>query len=763
MKGILLSTAALTALATFSSTAQAQGASAQQTAANAETQNDNGGIADIIVTAERRKSSVQTTPIAISAVGGEALREKSISNIESLSSNIPNLNFNRVSSDAKISIRGIGYNAISPGGEPRVALYQDGVYMARNQAALLGFYDIDRVEVLRGPQGTLYGRNAIAGTINLLTRDPGNEPNGYFTGTMGDYGLIGTEGAVGGPLSSTIQARISFQTVNRNGYGKNITTGDEVNDENSRSVRAKLKIAPSSALTLRLVGDYSISKQHDGGYRYVGSGNFAIPTTVELLGAGVPSDPQDAAGFGPKRRIETYGFSGQADVELSDSSTITLLTAYRNFKASQQTNIDGSAAELTKMWIDEKSDVFSTELRLSQKLGDFADLIVGGYYFHEKNTAMNQVPLKGGVFDFAFDIPGFLPLIGVLDPNAFYEFYGSYGVVKTSAKAIFAQANIHLTDKLELDLGARYSDEKKTIFEEHQVDVVDPFVLNDPLRPGLNVPAGLFGNGVQSLSTSWNSFDPKVTLSYKATPGVYLYATYSRGFKAGGYNIGGIQPAFRPEKLTNYEVGVKADLLDRRLRLNVSAFNYDYKDLQESLVEGINIVTKNAAKARVRGIETEITAKPTDALSLQLNAAYLDGKFKSFNDIDPAFAALGTQDLGGRQLPDAPKWQIGGELGYRIATGFGNITPRVNVTWFDTVYFNHFNTVEMSQPSRTMVNLYLGWTSADDSWTATAYVKNLTDDTYLAGANTNLGLLGFSRTGVYGAPRTVGLSVTKSF
>ncbi|KKW91568.1 MULTISPECIES: TonB-dependent receptor [Sphingobium] len=751
MRGILLSTVAIVSVAMHGA------AIAQDQSAGAQTGPAQSGIIDIIVTAERRLSSVQTTPIAISAVGGEALREKNITNIESLSSNIPNLNFNRVSSDAKISIRGIGYNAISPGGEPRVALYQDGIYLARNQAALLGFYDIDRVEVLRGPQGTLYGRNAIAGTINVLSRDPGDSLNGYFTGSVGNYGLIGTEGAVGGPLSPTVQARISFRTVDRNGYGRNITTGADVNDENSRSVRARLKFDPGSTLTVRLTGDYSISRENDGGYRYAGRGNSAIPTSVELLGAEVPDDPQDAAGFGPRRRIETYGFSGQADLDLSDSTTMTLLTAYRHFTASQRTNIDGSAAELSQMYIDEASNVFSTELRLAQKIGDFADIIIGAYYFHERNSATNQVPFKGSVFGAAFHVDG------LVDPDALYEFYGSYGRVKTNAKAVFAQANIRLTQKLELDVGARYSDEKKVIFEQHQVDVLSPFILDNALRPGFDPANGLFGNGAGSQSASWDSFDPKVTLSYKAGSGIYLYATYSRGFKAGGYNVGGIQPAFRPEKLTNYEAGIKADLFDRRLRINLSAFNYDYKDLQESIIDGINIVTKNATKARVRGIEAEITAKPTDALTLQLNAAYLDGKFKEFRDIDPAFADLGSQNLKGNQLPDAPKYQVGGEVGYRIGTGFGDITPRVNVTWFDRVYFNHFNTVEMSQPSRTMVNFYLGWTSPGAAWSATAFIKNVTDDTYFAGANTNLGLLGFSRTVAYGAPRTFGLSVTRTF
>ena len=188
MRRFLLSTAGFICIAPFSATVQAQ--SADPAATNMASDDMQTGIADIVVTAERRATSAQSTPIALSAVSGEALREKNIVDVESLSTNIPNLNFSRIAADAKISIRGIGYNALGPGGETRVALYLDGIYQSRNQAGLLGFYDIDRVEVLRGPQGTLYGRNAIAGTINLLTREPGNVLNGYLTGTVGDYGFI---------------------------------------------------------------------------------------------------------------------------------------------------------------------------------------------------------------------------------------------------------------------------------------------------------------------------------------------------------------------------------------------------------------------------------------------------------------------------------------------------------------------------------------------------------------------------------------------
>lgn len=730
--------------------------------ASPDTSKNSGAIADIIVTAERRASSVQRTAIAISAVDSSALRKSGISNLEGLSDNIPNLSFQRNSGDAMIFIRGIGYNSVAPGNEARVALYRDGIYQSRNQAALLGFYDVDRVEVLRGPQGTLYGRNAIAGTINIITKEPGDQANGYFTGTVGDYGLIGTEGAVGGALSSTVQARISFRTVDRNGYGRNLTTGEEVNDERSRSVRGTLKFEPSADLTVRLSADYSREKDHNGGYRYGGPGNTAVVPTAILLGGAIPSDKQDAAGFGPKQNLKTYGFSAQVDFNLSNNTTLTSLSGYRHFVASNDSNLDGTTAELSRIYITERSNAFSQELRLSQKIGDFADLIIGGYYFHEVNSARNDAPLTGALTGILAGIIGATPPPD-FDPNQLYEFYGSYGRVKTNAEAIFGQINIHLTDKLELDLGARYSHEKKRIFEEQQIDLFTPFVLRDAFNTALDPVNGLLGLGQANQSAGWSSFDPKATLSYQATKDTFLYATFSRGFKSGGFNVGNVQPAFSPEKLTNYEIGIKSDFFDRRLRVNLSAFNYDYKNLQESVVEVIQLVVKNATSARIRGVEAEITAQPVDDLRLSLNAAYLDGKFKKFFDTDPAFAGLGVQDLKGNQLPNSPKWQVGGEIGYTIHTGFGDVTPRANVNWYDRVYFNHFNTIEASQPSRTMVNLYLGWTSPDGSWSAAGYVKNLTNDTYYSNVIVAQALLGFPKVALYGAPRTVGVSLTKSF
>lgn len=757
MKRELLGCACFVSAAVFPILAHAQEPAAEEQRNDGEREEDaEARMADIVVTAERRETSVQRTPLAISAVGGEDLRERNISNVEDLSLNIPNVTFTRIGASASLTIRGLGYSGVQPGGESRAAIYSDGIYQSRTQSALLGFYDVDRVEVLRGPQGTLYGRNSVAGAMNIITRKPGDELNGYLTGEVGEYGLFSTEGAIGGPLGEGVGARLAFRTVDRDGYGEFIDNGSDVNDEKSRSVRGSLAFEPTSNFRFNLTADYVDVDDHSGGFRDAGRGNNAIPTLVELRGSVTPSDPQDAAGIRPLRNIESWGLTAEANLDLSESTTVTLLTGYRDFEYSQDSSIDGSTEVLAPIYTQEDAETFTTELRLAHQFGEFADIIVGAYYFDETSLTSNQVTLKGLVFSDAFGVTGFV------NPNDLYEFYGAFGEVKTEAYAVFGQLNLYLTDKWELDLGLRYSHEQKDLDEQYQLDILTPFVRDNPLNTSFNPAAGLLG-GEQMLTQTWNSLDPKLTLSYQATEDLYLYATYSQGFKSGGYNIGGLQPAFDPEKLVNYEAGVKADVFDNRARINLSVFNYDYEDLQESIIVGATIVTTNATEASVRGAEAEITARPVDDLLLALNIAYLDGEFDEFVDFDPAFAALGNQDLEGNQLPNAPKWQVGGEINYTFHTRFGDITPRASATWYDKIYFNHFNTEESSQEERTMVNLSVGWESLDGNWQASAYAKNLTDDTYITGTNVNTPVLGFQRTAAYGAPRTVGVRVTRLF
>jgi len=696
------------------------------------------GLEEIIVTAERRSESVQTTAIAISAVSGEALQERQVFNIESLSNQIPGVEFGRIAGDAKVYIRGVGYDSISPGGETRVALYSDNIYQARTQSGFLAFYDVDRVEVLRGPQGTLYGRNATGGAINIITREPTDILEGYVSGRVGNYGLIGTEGAVGGPLSESVSARLAFQTVDRNGFGTNISTGEEVNDEQKRNVRLKLKFEPSANFSVRLMADYGKEHDHSGGYRYIGAARPDFTPLTLAFGGTTPTDPQDSAGFGPRLFLETYGFSAEAKLALGPSTDIVSLTGYRHLIAKNESNFDTNTLELSKQFLVDRSDMFTQELRLSHSFGDFADILLGGYYYHEKSFAKNEIGLTGGVFG--------APVFPLL------EFYETRGDLKTEAYALFGEVRIHPVPQLTVTLGGRYSHEKKSLVESLEFDLVNPF---DPDRfnPAATVPN----------SQTESRFDPKITIDYEVNDDVFLYATFSRGFKAGGFNIGGLQDPFKPEVIKNYEAGIKADLFDRRLRANLAVFHYDYSNLQVNVVEGVALVTRNAAKAKVDGVELEMTALPVDGLRLAANVTYLDARYSDFESIDNLYPELGLQNLKGNRLNYSPEWKLNGEIGYTFETGIGNITPRFNVTWVDKIYFRQFNLDVMSQASRTNVDAFLGYESPDGLWSASAYVTNLTDDTYVAGATVSAGVVGFPILGQYGPPRTYGLSVTRRF
>ena len=230
-----------------------------------------GGLEQIIVTAERREANVQKTPVAITALSGAALAEKQVADLTDLKA--PAFVFAEVLGAARIYVRGIGYESLSPGSESRVALYNDGVYVGRPSAGLANFYDVERVEVLRGPQGTLYGRNATAGAVNIITVDPGRNLKGFVSATVGNYGLLKTEGGVTVPLSDKISTRLSFQTVDRDGYGKHIQTGAEIDDAHSRAARLKMNVAASDDVNILLSADYSKSNDNTGGLHYIRPGS----------------------------------------------------------------------------------------------------------------------------------------------------------------------------------------------------------------------------------------------------------------------------------------------------------------------------------------------------------------------------------------------------------------------------------------------------------------------------------------------------------
>lgn len=724
-------------------------------AAAAPQEEQAGGIADIIVTAQRRSEAAQSTPLAITALSGKALQSSGVSSVEGLSKSIPNVEFGRNAGDAKIFIRGVGYDSVAPGGETRVAVYNNNVYQSRSQAVFTTLYDIDRIEVLRGPQGTLYGRNATAGAINIITADPGDHLNGYVSAQVGNYSLFQTEGAIGGPITDALGVRLAGQTVDRGGYGHNIGTGEPVNDAHSRTARLTLTAKLAENIKDRLVVDYYNARDHNFGYRYLGESftpseiadprldpaNY-VPIPVER-GDRIPANPQDTAGLGPLNHLRTYGLSNELNVDVSDALTITSVTGYRYLLSQIADSVYGGVSDLAIQSIYEKSDSFTQELRLS---GDSGRLkyVIGGYYFYERHIANNRAPFNGTLF-------------GAQD--RLYEFYNAGGIEKTNAYAAFGQVDFKVLPQLTLSLGLRYSHETKDLTEFVSVDTTNFYDNSVPIAPLLFPSTAL----VQQKSASWSSTDPRISLSYQFSPRVIGYATYSQGFKSGGFNIGGTQPAFNPERIKDYEIGLKGDFLGGRLRTNVAAFYYDYSELQVNQTRGISLQTVNAASAKIKGVEAEITALPTANLRLTINAAYLDAYYTEFLTDDPARLPLGGLDLSGNRLNYAPKYKVGGSIAYTIPTSYGTFTPTADVNWTDRVYFTAYNTSRLSQPAYANLDLSIRWVGNNPDWTGSLFVRNVTDKLYLASAGVNNPLLRYNRSGQVSAPRTFGVQVTRHF
>jgi iron complex outermembrane receptor protein len=692
------------------------------------------------------------------------LQNAGIKSIEGLSKSIPNVEFGSNGAEAKIFIRGVGNDSISPGGETRVAMYTNNVYQSRSQAAFTTLYDIDRVEVLRGPQGTLYGRNAVAGAINIITADPGDHINGYLSGQVGNYSLIQSEGAIGAPITDWLGARIAFQTVDHGGYGNNLGNREPVSDAHTRSVRGTLAASFADTVKDRLIADYYNARDHSYGHHYLGRAfepseiagldpDAYVPTVLKL---GIPyaTDPQDFAGRGPFNHLLSYGVSNELSVELSDLLTITSVTGYRHLTSKLVDSTFGGQADYQLEVVNEKSNALTQELRLSGETGR-VKYVLGGYYFHENHETGNRFPTS---------------LILAGGPDQLVQFYNAGGRERTRAYAAFGQVDVRILPRLTLSAGLRYSYEKKHIHEFFLFDLATPYDNSGPLTP-LPFPPGSF---VQTQRDSWTSTDPRLTLSYQFDPQVVGYATYSKGFKSGGFNIGGFQSGgFNPERITDYEIGLKGDYLDGRLRANISAFYYDYSNLQVNVVDGVSLLTINAASAKVKGVEAELTALPTTDLRLSLNGAWLDSYYTRFVTSDPARPGLGNTidpvtnapvfDLSGHPLNYAPRYKVSATIAYTIRSPYGDFTPTADVTWTDRIYFTPYKTELMSQPAHTNVDMSIRWVGPNPQWTGSIFVKNLTDKDYVTGALVANSFVGYFRGGQVSAPRTFGAQLTRRF
>ena len=780
MRALILCTTALSAMAL------AMPAFAQETAPQPA---DQSGIGEIIVTAQKRAENIQDVPIAISAVSSEYLESRGITSIDSLGSIAPNVKIERAPSNktiTQISIR--GSVTINPAvtWEPAVGLYLDGVYIAKAQGSIFDVADLERVEVLRGPQGTLYGRNALAGAVNLIPRKPSGKLGLTAEATYGNFGYWKGRAIVDLPAFGPFSVKVSGQIQKRDGFIDVVpnpfpqaflagpVTIKDTNDLDGRSVMAQVRFQPDgSALTADYMFDYSKFDQRPDFAQLVRVNRNGDPR--DIFDPNSPSYPFAGAFFplnlytNPERqnfgsidanplfeKSRTYGHALTLALDL-DAVTLKSITSYRDLEWGDRLDLDGSPLPVAATERDTDFHSFSQELQASGRaISDRLNYVVGLFYYKEKAETLGPQSFFGG-------------------GSAFQSDYGSH----TTAYAAYAQADFDISEQLRLTLGGRYTHEKKDIRRFLQI-------VNDASIPPAALPltvANIRYGGVPDAKFS--SFNPAATLAYSPNDNINAYARFARGFKSGGFNgetnsfgaptadcpSGAVELCnpYDAEKVDSYELGIKTRLLDRKLIVNLAAFWDEHKDIQLSIFTATGAassIVRNAAAARIRGLELEVIAKPTDALTINGSAAYLNADYKRFIE-------FGADVSNNRAFPHAPKYTASLGADWRVLEGSWGKFNLIGDVNYVSKYFtfpyalvtptrSDQNANNTRSPGRTIVNasarlseLPLGSARGELSF----WVRNLTkenDPTNFIDFGPGFGGL---TVGYFPDPRTYGVTV----
>lgn len=736
------------------------GAHAQQAATESALDADAVvGLEEIIVTAEKRSSSAQRTPLAITALSGTALADAQVRTLTDMQQLVPAFKMGENDGYAQLHIRGIGSSGFLPTAEGAVAVNLNDVYVSRPIAQLAGMYDVSSVEVLKGPQGTLYGRNATAGSVNLSTVRPTNEWSGFARALVGNYRAVNIEAAVGGPVAGdAILVRVAGFMDKHSGYGKNLVTGNDIGNKDAWGVRATVVIQPTENLTGTLI--YEHYKQDDNGaaLHYFGAtgltglpGALGTPPVFEQLGGFAASDLHDIANLrDPKFRLRIDAITGILEWDLGAVS-LKSITGYRDQDSLTFTPL-GAGSNVDAFFIaGEPAHQFSQELQLNYS-SDRLNATAGLFYFREKDASIpGSSPFQRSLLNAFFGVPD----DGT--PDYLVDFVEVGGTIWTRAKAAFAQATYEIVDNLSLTAGIRVSKESKRAELINGFSLTQPYISNSPYSNDTPLPPI-----TEQPRVSFNSTTPKFGIQYQANPRTMLYASYSKGFKSGGYDVSTVAPAFEPEKLTAYEAGIKTTTANNMLRFNAAAFWYDYTNLQVLQVVGPVVITTNAATARVYGAEAQIDAIISDAFRLEASGSYLNTKYKGYVGPDGARPLLATVDFRGNHLNNAPEFQAYLAGTYKWDLESGSLAARIDGEYSSRYFFTPGNIDLLSQKPFAKLNASLTYKN-DNNWQITAFVKNITDITTKTSGVVNTPILGSPAQGAVSPPRTFGLEARYNF
>ncbi len=667
-------------------------------------------LEEVVVTAQKRSENVQNIPVAVTAISADSLEKQAAPNLQALQGSAPNVEINSSNAATGVAIRGIFSTNDGPQGDPAVAYHIDGVYLGRPQSTGGLIYDIQQVEVLRGPQGTLYGRNATAGAINVISARPRFDFEAALGAEYGSYNQVGVSGMANLPLSDKVAARVAMRTLKREGYAAD----GKSEDQDSRAFRGQLLVKPTDDLSILLGADYDLR---------TGVG----PAAYKLNVAGV--DPRSTNTTNPGAHIDNRNWGVHSEITWDfGPATLTVLPAYHEMKLDNLYDSD------RRIQLDQEAKQQSVEVRLASPGDQTVSWILGAYYWGEVQSSY-QVLLA----------PPTQVTFGYPDIDAF-------------SRALFGQATWHVTDKLRLTGGLRYTNDQKKQTGSTQVR---------------NAAGVLLSNITNSANAEWKATNWKASAEYQLAERSLIYVTAATGYKAGG-NYDGLPPnSYEPEKVLSFEAGSKNRLFSNALQLNLTAFHYGYKNYQASQLGCLNLpsnlaactasgrITYNADKATVYGLELESQWAISPADRLGVVAALTHSEFNDF--VLPVTPYSSGGDFSGNPLPKSPKSTVTVDYSHRFdLPNGGSLTAAARARFVSKQYLLFdIRSPIIRQDAYTTGDLNLSYDSPEGVWSVTAYANNITDELVksYAFATSTAGVY----YGSYLPPRTYGLRVGAKF
>ena len=690
-------------------------------------------IEETYVTAQKIKESLQDIPVAVSAVSGDTMRQMGMLSVPDALITTPGATFTSYSkTQQQLSIRGISSSEEGAASDSSTLMLVDGVVIARAFAYSANMFDVERVEVLRGPQGTLYGKNSVGGLVHVITKKPTEEVEGFFETSVGDYNSYTAEGALSGPLSDKFSARVAFHADQRDGYTEDVTSGEDLDSVENHSIRAHLMINVSDSLSVLLSADYA--KDNDGAtprkpindelYTDFFSGYTDTSSDAWTV------DNSDGEEFYLDRKIQ--GASAEVTWDFSDY-TLTSLTAFRD--AENVARVDNFGSPFPLLFASEENSArqWSQEFRIDNARTAEALRWQAGLY---------------ALFEHVFRIDARSFVEG--DPAETLQSSAQENEVKSGG--VFGQGTYNFTSDTSLTLGVRYtSDEKDFKVFNSAVGNFQSFLLDEPV---IDI----------ATTEKWEKVTGVITLDQQVTESSFIYATISQGYKSGGFNAEASTNAlavtpYDPEVAVNYELGTKTEWFDRRLRFNASVFHIDYDDIQvERFQPSGTVIIDNAGKATIDGVELESTVLVTENLTLMGSYSYLDSVY------DEYFAdELSGDDYSGNRLSNSPKWTatLAAVYEYFLQDG-STIQFRADYRGRSNVFQRPDENPDQLLDDVEKYSVRLAWISSESDWEVAAWVRNLTNQAEKVNVSPQT-VVTLNPGAVYAAPRTYGVTVKYSY